>query len=228
MYGWLDSANWRSRISVNASLARAEKTLQGGRAPLVYYLIKIFVTMTLIVLVSELSKRSSFIGLILASAPLISVVAMTWLYIETKDTAKVNALSSSIFWLIIPSLALFVCLPLLLRYGVNFYISMAISICITILCYWAIVFLLGHFGIKLWGTFPYRFKAEEWPRGCTVLDFSLESYKLWVPEHRNPVRFARRGFPICEGKWKKFWKRIIGLFNSVCLYENIANYKIFL
>lgn len=105
--------------------------------------------MTLIILVSELSKRSAFIGSILASTPLISVIAMTWLYIETKDTAKVNALSNSIFWLIIPSLALFVSLPLLLRYGIDFYISMAISICITILCYLAIVFMLGHFGIKL-------------------------------------------------------------------------------
>ena len=138
-----------SRISVSPSLAETEKALQEGCAPLVYYLIKIFVTMTLIILVSELSKRSAFIGSILASTPLISVIAMTWLYIETKDTAKVNALSNSIFWLIIPSLALFVSLPLLLRYGIDFYISMAISICITILCYLAIVFMLGHFGIKL-------------------------------------------------------------------------------
>ncbi|APG27198.1 hypothetical protein A7E78_04720 [Syntrophotalea acetylenivorans] len=116
---------------------------------MLYYILKIFVTVMLIVLVSELSKRSTFIGAILASAPLISVVAMIWLYIETKDTSKINELSNGIFWLILPSLALFVSLPLLLRYGLNFYISMGISICITILCYWAIVCLLDHYGIKL-------------------------------------------------------------------------------
>ena len=114
-----------------------------------YYLIKIAVTTILIVLISEIAKRSSLVGAILASIPLVSVLAMIWLYIDTRNAAKVSALASSIFWLVIPSLALFVTLPLLLRQGMNFYLSMCISILVTIVCYWLMVMFLNQFGIKL-------------------------------------------------------------------------------
>lgn len=114
-----------------------------------YYLLKIVITTVLIVVISEIAKRSSFVGAILASIPLVSVLALTWLYIDTKDVAKVSALSTSVFWLVIPSLALFITLPVLLKQGVNFYLSISISIAITITCYWLMVYVLNIFGIKL-------------------------------------------------------------------------------
>ena len=52
-----------------------------------YYLVKIAVTTGLIVIISEVAKRSSLVGAILASIPLVSVLAMIWLYIDTKDAA---------------------------------------------------------------------------------------------------------------------------------------------
>lgn len=114
-----------------------------------YYLVKIITTTILIVVISEIAKRSSFIGAVLASIPLVSVLAMIWLYIDTKDVSKVSALSTSVFWLVIPSLALFVSLPVLLKQGVNFYLSMSLSIAITISCYWVMVYVLNYFGVKL-------------------------------------------------------------------------------
>jgi len=114
-----------------------------------YYLVKIIVTTGLIVLISEVAKRSSLIGAILASIPIVSVLAMTWLYVDTRDVSKVSALASSVFWLVLPSLALFIALPVLLKQGVNFYLSMTISILITIGCYWLMVYVLGQFGVKL-------------------------------------------------------------------------------
>jgi hypothetical protein len=116
---------------------------------LTYYLVKIVITTIFIVLISEISKRSTFVGAILASVPLISVLAMTWLYIETKDVTKVSSLSISVFWLVIPSLALFLALPLLLKQGLNFYLSISISIGLTVGCYWIMVSALDHFGVKL-------------------------------------------------------------------------------
>ncbi len=114
-----------------------------------YYLVKIAITTILIVAISEIAKRSSFVGALLASIPLISVLAMMWLYIDTKDASKVSELAISVFWLVLPSLALFVTLPILLKQGVNFYLSMSVSIAVTIMCYWLMVNLLNHFGIKL-------------------------------------------------------------------------------
>ena len=114
-----------------------------------YYVLKIVITTLLIVLISEIAKRSSFVGAILASVPLVSVLAMLWLYIDTKDISKVSALSSGIFWLVLPSLSLFVTLPLLLKQGINFYLSISLSIGITIFSYWLMISVLNHFGIKL-------------------------------------------------------------------------------
>ena len=114
-----------------------------------YYLVKLVISAVLIVAISEIARRSSFIGAILASIPLVSVLAMIWLYIDTRDVDKVVSLSTGIFWLVIPSLALFIALPLLLKQGVNFYLSMGISIAITIACYWLMVQILNQFEIEL-------------------------------------------------------------------------------
>lgn len=114
-----------------------------------YYIIKIVITTLLIVTISEISKRSTLIGAILASVPLVSVLAMIWLYHDTKDVAKISELSNNVFWLVLPSLALFLSLPLLLKNGVGFYLSLAISIGVTAICYYLMLVALEHFGIKI-------------------------------------------------------------------------------
>ena len=99
--------------------------------------------------ISEISKRNTFAAAILASVPLVSVLAMLWLYIDTKDSTKISELSSSIFWLVLPSLVLFLTLPLLLKLELNFYLAMAISIVVTIFCYFIMLMALNHFGVKI-------------------------------------------------------------------------------
>lgn len=114
-----------------------------------YYIFKLAVTTVLIVLISEIAKRSSLIGAILASVPLVSVLGMIWLYVDTQNTQKIIELSHSIFWLVIPSLALFIALPLLLKHGVNFYLSMALAIALTAACYYGMILVLPRFGIQI-------------------------------------------------------------------------------
>lgn len=114
-----------------------------------YYIMKVAITTILIVLISEIAKRSSFWGAVLASIPLISVLAMIWLYVDTKDIDKISALSTGVFWLVLPSLALFVTLPILLKQGVGFYLSLMVSLIVTVVCYWGMVSILNHYGIKL-------------------------------------------------------------------------------
>lgn len=116
---------------------------------MLYYILKIAVTTLLIVLISEIAKRSSFWGAVLASIPLISVLAMVWLYVETKDIAKISALSTSVFWLVLPSLVLFILLPVLLKQGLHFYLSLSLSLLVTVACYWVTVLVLQHYGVKL-------------------------------------------------------------------------------
>jgi hypothetical protein len=122
---------------------------RNGDRQLTYYMIKIAVTAVLIVAIAEIAKRSSFLGAILASVPLISLLALTWLYIDTKDVSRVSTLATSVFWLVLPSLAFFVTFPMLLKHGLHFYLSVSVSILVTAGCYWLMVTALGHYGIKL-------------------------------------------------------------------------------
>lgn len=91
------------------------------------YALKVIVSAILIVLISEISKRNTTVGAIFASVPLVSFLAMIWIYIETKDVKKIGKLSVDIFWLVIPSLLFFLILPILLKKQMNFYLAFVLS-----------------------------------------------------------------------------------------------------
>jgi len=112
------------------------------------YVVKIVVTALLVVAISEVSKRSSFIGALLASIPMVSVLAMIWLYTDTRDVTQVAALTRSVFWLVLPFLVLFLLLPVLLTRGYAFYASLAVSIGATILVYLGAISVGRHLGLK--------------------------------------------------------------------------------
>jgi hypothetical protein len=113
------------------------------------YAIKVLLSALVIVAVTELAKRSSFIGALVASLPLTSLLAFIWLYWDTGDAARVSGLSISIFWLVIPSLALFLMLPLLLRLGWGFWLSLLGATGATVVCYGVMVTVLERLGVSL-------------------------------------------------------------------------------
>jgi len=113
-----------------------------------HYIIKTLVTLIVIVSVSEIAKKSSLIGGILVSLPIVSLLAIIWLWMDTKSKVKVAELSYAIFWLVIPSLVLFISLPLLLR-KLAFGWAMFLSCSLTVVSYYLMVMVLGYFNIKL-------------------------------------------------------------------------------
>lgn len=114
-----------------------------------YFALKIIISVALILLISEIGKYSSLWGAVFASLPLTSILAMLWLYSETKDIAAVMQLSNSIFWLVLPSLSLFITLPLLVQLQLNFYLALSLASLFTIIAYLWMIWLLTHFGIRL-------------------------------------------------------------------------------
>ncbi|HEY8246894.1 MAG TPA: DUF3147 family protein [Hyphomicrobium sp.] len=111
--------------------------------------IKIVVTAVLVVAISEVAKRSSLLGAVLASLPLTSLLAMIWLYADTGDAQQVADLASGIFWLVLPSLVLFVALPLLLRAGWPFAPSLVAAGALTVASYFLMLAMLKRFGIAI-------------------------------------------------------------------------------
>jgi hypothetical protein len=115
---------------------------------LAYYITKLIITALLIVLISEIAKRSSLLGAMLAAIPLVSILAMTWMYIDTNSSTKAVEFSNNIVWLIVPSMTLFITFPILIKKGLGFYLSMGISIAMTILAYYSVIFLLEKLGMR--------------------------------------------------------------------------------
>jgi len=116
---------------------------------MVYYIIKLVLSAAIIVAVSELAKRQPAWAGSLASLPLVSLLAIIWLYIDTRSVAQVSALSLSIFWLVLPSLVFFLALPLLLRQGIGFTAAMLLAI-VTMLAGYALMLAgLRQFGVKI-------------------------------------------------------------------------------
>ncbi len=111
-----------------------------------YLLIKYLLSAAIVVGVSELGKRSAALGGLLASLPLTSYLAMLWLYGETGDTQRIASLSQSIFWLVLPSLVLFVLLAWLLRGGMSFLPSLVISTVAMFAAYGLMVLALRQAG----------------------------------------------------------------------------------
>lgn len=113
------------------------------------FLLKTLLSAVLIAAIAELARRNTGAAGFLASLPLLSILALFWLYRETYDIGKVIALSSSIFWMVLPSLGFFLLLPLLLKRGLPFYGAMALSCLITSGFYYLALALYAKLGIRL-------------------------------------------------------------------------------
>jgi hypothetical protein len=116
---------------------------------MLYYALKVIISALLIVAISEIAKRSTGFAALVASLPLTSLLAFIWLHLEDSPPDKIAELSTQIFWLVIPSLLLFLLLPLLLKYGLNFWVSLGISVAATAGCYIAFLPLLRRMGVGL-------------------------------------------------------------------------------
>ncbi|MFA6236201.1 MAG: DUF3147 family protein [Bacteriovorax sp.] len=114
-----------------------------------YLVLKTIITAVVVVGISELGKRFSLVGGLLASLPLTSILAFVWLYQDTRDVTKVIELSTVIFWMVIPSLFFFLCLPLLLKMGWKFYPSLATSGVLMAGVYSLYLLMMNKLGIKL-------------------------------------------------------------------------------
>lgn len=117
--------------------------------PMLQIAIKVLISAGVVVAVSELAKRSSVLGAVMASLPITSLLAFVLLYLDTGDAESVAKLSADIFWLVIPSLVLFVALPLLLRAGIGFWLSLLSASLATMTAYGVMLWLLPAIHVQL-------------------------------------------------------------------------------
>ena len=114
-----------------------------------YLVLKALLSGVIVVVVSEIAKRSPAFGALVAALPLVSLLAMIWLWRETADSERIAAHSQATFWYVLPSLPMFLVLPALLRHGVSFWMSMALCVALTAGLYLATAAALARFGYRL-------------------------------------------------------------------------------
>ncbi|MCE9624783.1 MAG: DUF3147 family protein [Deltaproteobacteria bacterium] len=112
------------------------------------FLVKTLVSALLIAAISEIAKRFTWFAAILASLPITSILAMIWLYYDTKDATKVADLSYGVFWMVAPSLVFFLLLPILLKH-LPFAIAMLLGCAAMAGVYFAYAALLPKLGVKI-------------------------------------------------------------------------------
>ena len=116
---------------------------------MLYLFIKAALSGAIVAAVSEIARRYPGWGGLVASLPLTSLLAMIWLFRDTHDPQRVAELSVGTFWFFLPSIPLFVALPLLIRSGVGFWTSMAAVVVGTLLLYALMFWAAPRLGLKL-------------------------------------------------------------------------------
>ena len=116
---------------------------------MMYFIAKAALSGVIIALVSEVAKRSPSFGALIASLPLISILAMIWLWRDTGSNEQIAAHAGATFWYVLPSLPMFLVLPLLLRNGWGFWPALGLGCALTIALYVITVVIAARFGIRL-------------------------------------------------------------------------------
>ena len=112
-----------------------------------FLLLKAAVSGIVIALVSTIARRSPAFGALVASLPLVSILGMLWLWQETKDPVRMEAHVGATFWYVLPSLPMFLLIPVMMRAGIPFYPSLGAGCLLTVALYAAVVWLGPRIGI---------------------------------------------------------------------------------
>lgn len=113
-----------------------------------WLITKYLLTAGIVVLVSELAKRSDKLGAFVAALPLVTILALIWLYVEHQSQAKIASQAWYTFWYVIPTLPMFLVFPALLP-RIGFWPALIACIVLTIVCFGLWALALRRFGIEL-------------------------------------------------------------------------------
>lgn len=115
---------------------------------MLFLFLKYGLTAAVVVIVSEVAKRSDRLGALIASLPLVTVLVLVWLHVEDQPTTKVANHAWYTFWYVLPTLPLFLAFPWLLN-RLGFWFALGSSVVFTAVLFGGYVLCLRRFGIEL-------------------------------------------------------------------------------
>jgi uncharacterized membrane protein (GlpM family) len=109
---------------------------------------KYALTALVVVLVSELAKRSDKLGALVAALPLITILSLIWLHLENQSAEKIANHAWYTFWYVVPTLPMFLAFPLLLS-RLGFWPALLACVVISAVSIGMFALLVKRFGIQL-------------------------------------------------------------------------------
>lgn len=113
-----------------------------------WIIFKYAITAGMVVLISEIAKRSDKLGGLIAALPLVTVLTLIWLFIENQSSEKIANHAWYTFWYVVPTLPMFLAFPWLLK-RYSFWSTLGISIVITLVSFYLFAKLIKCWGIDL-------------------------------------------------------------------------------
>lgn len=115
---------------------------------MLWLFVKYLVTAAVVVAISELAKRSDKLGGLIAALPLVTIMALVWLYLEKQPEEKIANQAWFTFWYVLPTLPMFLAFPFLLP-RLGFWLTLGVSVLISLSCFGLLSMVLSRFGIDL-------------------------------------------------------------------------------
>lgn len=103
----------------------------------------------IVALVASVAQRQPSFGALIASLPLISILGMIFLWWARPDTENMALHAEATFWYVLPSLPMFLLIPMLLRSGTSFWLSLAAGCVMTISLYMLMAFVGRRMGLPI-------------------------------------------------------------------------------
>lgn len=113
-----------------------------------WILTKYLLTAAVVVLVSELAKRSDKLGAFVAALPLVTVLALIWLHVESQPEQKIANHAWYTFWYVIPTLPMFLIFPWILP-RIGFWPALLCGVIVTTASFGLFALGARRFGIEL-------------------------------------------------------------------------------
>ena len=115
---------------------------------MLYLIAKAALSGVIVLAIAEIAKRHAVFGALVASLPLLTILAMIWIWNDTRDNENIAALSEATFWLVLPSMPMFLVMPAMLRAGMAFWPALGLNCTLTVALYLLMVWLLPKVGIN--------------------------------------------------------------------------------
>jgi hypothetical protein len=107
-----------------------------------WIITKYLATAALVVLVSELARRTGRLGAFVDALPLVTVLALIWLHLQGQPPSRLADLARYTFWYV------FLAFPLLLS-RIGFWPGLLACAALTMVCFGITVYVARRLGVEL-------------------------------------------------------------------------------